>query len=84
MVEEMEDFSEHRPDTRCPRRCSIPIPAVSRSLELDVHSSDSYGYHSRSTSAAANSAASRDAGEISGLVGRNRRSDAIKSSSRPP
>jgi hypothetical protein len=51
MVEEMEDFSEHRPDTRCPRRCSIPIPAVSRSLELDVHSSDSYGYHSRSTSA---------------------------------
>ena len=34
--------------TLCTRRRSIPIPAVSRSLRLGFHSSDSYGYHFRS------------------------------------
>jgi len=35
----------------CIRRCSIPIPAVFRSLWLGFHSSDSYGYHFRSNPA---------------------------------
>jgi hypothetical protein len=51
MVEDTKDFSAHRPNTDYPRLCSIPIPAVSRSPVLDVHSSDSYGYPFRSTSA---------------------------------
>jgi hypothetical protein len=51
MVEETPTVSERRPDTACPRRCFIPIPTVSRSPELYVRSSDSYGYHFRSTSA---------------------------------
>jgi hypothetical protein len=31
MIEETPNLSERQPGTLCPRRCSIPIPAVSRS-----------------------------------------------------
>jgi len=51
MVEETVKFPECRTEAPCPRRCSIPIPAVARSSGLDIHSSNSYGYHFLSTSA---------------------------------
>ncbi|WP_148307616.1 hypothetical protein [endosymbiont of unidentified scaly snail isolate Monju] len=43
-----QKWQKGKPVTVCLPRCSIPIPAVSRSLWLGFHPSDSAGYRFRS------------------------------------